>query len=263
MTYRILPPEPGGRRDRRLRSDARSRAMQQVAISVALVGFAAGTIASEGAESLRSPWEDQEAASADVIAPVAAADATVEVVTETVEQAIAHSSSETSDPGAKAGTRRVVQAGVPGIELVSFTVTKVNGIETERAQGISVVVTPPQNEIIAVGSLVIPQTTPAQQGSNRELGQKLAAELYGWSGDEWLCLDNLWSRESGWRHTAENKSSGAYGIPQALPGDKMASYGADWRTNPDPQIRWGLAYVQGRYATPCGAWSHFLRKNWY
>lgn len=263
MTYRILPPEPGGRRDRRLRSDARTRAMRHVAISVALVGFAAGTIASEGAENLRNPWVEPAAAGADVVAPVAAHDAKVEVVTETLEQAIAPGSSETSDPGSKVGSRRVVQTGVPGVELVSYTVTKVNGVETERTAGISVVVVPPQNEIIAVGSLVIPQTTPAQQGSNRELGQRLALELYGWSGDEWLCLDNLWSRESGWRHTAENKSSGAYGIPQALPGDKMAAFGADWRTNPDPQIRWGLAYVQGRYATPCGAWSHFLRKNWY
>jgi hypothetical protein len=236
--------------------------MRQVAISVALVGFAAGTFASEGADGLR-PNGDELAARGGPIAPVEAADPVVDVVTETVEQAIPHGSSETVDPNAKVGSTRVVQAGVPGVELVSYTVTKVNGIEVERQAGVTVVVQAPQDEIIAIGSLEIPQTTPAQQGSNRELGQRLASELYGWSGDEWLCLDNLWSRESGWRHTAENKSSGAYGIPQALPGDKMAAYGADWRTNPEPQIKWGLAYIQGRYGTPCGAWSFFLRKNWY
>ena len=58
-------------------------------------------------------------------------------------------------------------------------------------------------------------------------------------------------------------SSGAYGIPQALPGSKMASAGSDWRTNPKTQIKWGLGYISGRYGDPCGAWSHFLRKNWY
>lgn len=236
--------------------------MRQVAISVALVGFAAGTFASEGADGLRREGDDP-GAQASQIAPVEAADPVVDVVTETVEQAIPHGSSQTIDPGAKEGSSRVVQAGVPGVELVSYTVTKVNGVEVEREAGVTVVVQAPQDEIIAIGSLKIPQTTPAEQGSNRELGQRLAAELYGWSGDEWLCLDNLWSRESGWRHTAENKSSGAYGIPQALPGSKMADYGADWRTNPEPQIKWGLAYIQGRYSTPCGAWSFFLKKNWY
>lgn len=262
MSYRILPPEPGGRRDRRLRSDARTRAMRQVAISVALVGFAAGTFASEGADGLRIGTEDRSAQN-HAIDPVAAVDSVVDVSTETVEETIPHGSSETIDPMAKEGSTRVVQTGVPGVQRVSYTVTTVNGVEVERTPGVTVVVQVPQDEIIAIGSLVIPATTPAQQGSNRELGQRLAAELYGWAGDEWLCLDNLWSRESGWRHTAENKSSGAYGIPQALPGDKMAPFGADWRTNPDPQIRWGLSYIQGRYGTPCGAWSHFLRKNWY
>jgi hypothetical protein len=77
------------------------------------------------------------------------------------------------------------------------------------------------------------------------------------------CLDRLWTKESGWNHKAENKSSGAYGIPQALPGNKMAAHGADWRTNPVPQIAWGLAYIKNRYQTPCGAWAHFQRTNWY
>jgi hypothetical protein len=236
--------------------------MRQVAISVALVGFAAGTFASEGADGLRLGAPEAGAQGTE-IAPVAAAESVVDVVTETVEQTVPHGSSETIDPNAKVGSSRVVQEGIPGVELVNYTVTMVNGVEVERLPGVTVVVKAPQDEIVAIGSLVIPQTTPAQQGSNRELGQRLAEELYGWTGDEWLCLDNLWSRESGWRHTAENKSSGAYGIPQALPGDKMAPYGADWRTNPDPQIRWGLAYIQARYATPCGAWAHFLNKNWY
>lgn len=77
------------------------------------------------------------------------------------------------------------------------------------------------------------------------------------------CLTLLWNSESGWNHKAHNRSSGAYGIPQALPGNKMASAGADWRTNPQTQINWGLSYIAKRYGTPCDAWQHFLRKRWY
>lgn len=85
----------------------------------------------------------------------------------------------------------------------------------------------------------------------------------GWSGGQFGCLDRLWHAESGWRVTATNPSSGAYGIPQALPASKMASAGADWRTNATTQIRWGLEYIAGRYGDPCGAWNHFQARNWY
>lgn len=85
----------------------------------------------------------------------------------------------------------------------------------------------------------------------------------GWSDGEYACLVALWKRESGWRVNAYNKSSGAYGIPQALPGKKMASAGSDWQTNPATQIKWGLRYVKGRYGTPCGAWAHSEKYGWY
>ncbi|HEY6277852.1 MAG TPA: lytic transglycosylase domain-containing protein, partial [Streptosporangiaceae bacterium] len=76
------------------------------------------------------------------------------------------------------------------------------------------------------------------------------------------CLDNIWSRESGWNYLAEN-ASGAYGIPQALPGSKMASAGADWQTNPATQIRWGLGYIQSKYGTPCNAWGFWQANGYY
>ncbi|GGJ93217.1 hypothetical protein GCM10010123_23830 [Pilimelia anulata] len=81
--------------------------------------------------------------------------------------------------------------------------------------------------------------------------------------DQMPCLDKLFSKESGWNHRAQNKNSGAYGIPQALPGTKMASEGSDWRNNPATQIRWGLGYIEGRYNNPCGAWAHSKRTGWY
>jgi hypothetical protein len=98
--------------------------------------------------------------------------------------------------------------------------------------------------------------------SPRELGQMLAAQA-GWTGSQWSCLDSLWMRESRWDPTARNTSSGAFGIPQALPGSKMASAGADWATNPATQIAWGFGYIRDRYGTPCGAWSHSEAVGWY
>lgn len=85
----------------------------------------------------------------------------------------------------------------------------------------------------------------------------------GWSTAQFSCLDNLWSRESGWNVHDVNGSSGAYGIPQALPASKMALYGSDWRDNPVTQIRWGLYYIASRYGSPCNAWAHSQDRNWY
>jgi hypothetical protein len=101
---------------------------------------------------------------------------------------------------------------------------------------------------------------PVAYGSPRAIARaQLAAR--GWSS-QYGCLDSLWQRESGWRVSASN-ASGAYGIPQALPGSKMASAGSDWRTNPATQIRWGLGYIGATYGGPCAAWSHSQSTGWY
>lgn len=105
-------------------------------------------------------------------------------------------------------------------------------------------------------------SAPVPAGSVKEIGQQMAAAR-GWTGQEWTCLELLWERESGWNHQAANPSSGAYGIPQALPGSKMGSAGADWATNPATQIEWGLGYIADRYGTPCGAWGHSESVGWY
>jgi hypothetical protein len=86
---------------------------------------------------------------------------------------------------------------------------------------------------------------------------------FGFDSSQMSCLIPLWMGESGWRVTAENSSSGAYGIPQALPGSKMATAGADWRTSAATQIEWGLGYIQDRYGTPCGAWGFKQSHGWY
>ena len=96
----------------------------------------------------------------------------------------------------------------------------------------------------------------------RSLARPLVA-AQGWGDSEYQCLILLWNRESQWNPYAENAYSGAYGIPQALPGSKMASAGADWRTNPITQINWGIGYIKGRYGTPCSAWAHSNAVGWY
>lgn len=92
---------------------------------------------------------------------------------------------------------------------------------------------------------------------------KILVAKRGWSSSQFQCLDALWQRESGWNYQAQNRSSGAYGIPQALPGSKMGTVASDWRTNPITQITWGLNYIAARYGTPCGAWSHSQNVGWY
>jgi hypothetical protein len=97
---------------------------------------------------------------------------------------------------------------------------------------------------------------------NRALGCAILLEV-GFGLDQMGCLDPLWTHESGWNERSMNQSSGAYGIPQALPASKMAPYGSDYQTNPVPQIRWGLDYIKGRYGSPCSAWSYWQAHNWY
>jgi hypothetical protein len=114
----------------------------------------------------------------------------------------------------------------------------------------------------------------AQQKAQRELTaaensgtpQQIAAAMlgqFGWSSDQLSCLEPLWQRESGWQVSAYNAGSGAFGIPQALPGSKMASAGADWQTSAYTQIKWGLGYIQQVYGSPCGAWDHEEADGWY
>lgn len=120
----------------------------------------------------------------------------------------------------------------------------------------------------AAGQTSAAQTTASSSGSVQPSGspQQIALAMlgsFGWSSSQFGCLVSLWGRESGWNMYASNPSSGAYGIPQALPGSKMASAGPDWATDPATQIRWGLGYIQQLYGSPCAAWEHSEAVGWY
>lgn len=93
--------------------------------------------------------------------------------------------------------------------------------------------------------------------------QQAMAIRYGWKNKQFTALKELWYRESGWNHRAVNPSSGAWGIPQSLPASKMASFGSDYRTNPETQIDWGLDYIKTRYGTPRKAWKFWRSHHWY
>lgn len=96
----------------------------------------------------------------------------------------------------------------------------------------------------------------------RATARSMAASSYGWGDAQFSCLDSLWQKESNWNYQAYNPS-GATGIPQALPGSKMASAGSDWATSATTQISWGLGYIAAVYGTPCSAWGHSQSVNWY
>jgi hypothetical protein len=96
----------------------------------------------------------------------------------------------------------------------------------------------------------------------RQIAQAMLSS-FSWPSSQFACLDPLWAHESGWSAVAFNAGSGAYGIPQALPGSRMASAGPDWQTNAATQIRWGLGYIKGTYGSPCGAWAHEQATGWY
>jgi hypothetical protein len=121
---------------------------------------------------------------------------------------------------------------------------------------------PPKAAAPARSGGAAPHAGTPDPGSAQAIAQQMLLER-GMGDDQFSCLVALWNRESHWNVYAGNPSTGAYGIPQALPGSKMASAGADWADNPATQITWGLGYITGRYGDPCGAWAHSQSSGWY
>ncbi|MGI9008787.1 MAG: lytic transglycosylase domain-containing protein [Streptosporangiaceae bacterium] len=108
------------------------------------------------------------------------------------------------------------------------------------------------------GTAYVPIPSP---GTAQHIAYGMLAS-FGFSTSQFSCLNDIWSRESGWSVTAAN-ASGAYGIPQALPGSKMASAGPNWQTSATTQISWGLGYIKERYGSPCNAWAFWQGHSWY
>ncbi|UFU03801.1 G5 domain-containing protein [Ruania suaedae] len=189
------------------------------------------------------------------------------------------------------GETRVETEGQEGSRVLAYTAVHEGGEEVSRTTTAEILVSEPVDEVVLVGTAE-PQPAASPSGSSSSSGssgssssgssssqpsaptesysgsdpRSIARQMVqarGWGADQWSCLDSLWQRESNWNPHAQNPSSGAYGIPQSLPGNKMASVASDWRTNPVTQITWGLNYISGRYGSPCGAWGHSESVGWY
>ena len=197
----------------------------------------------------------------------------VEAFQETTTEEIPFEATKKNDSSLEQGKTKVQTEGVNGVKVSFWDVVVVDGVEESRALAAEAVAVEPVAEVTLVGTKKASSdntsssnsggsSTPVPKGDAQAIAKALLPE-FGFGDDQFGCLVNLWQRESGWRTNAQNRSSGAYGIPQALPGSKMAKYGSDWRTNPTTQIKWGLGYIAKRYGTPCGAWSNFLSRGWY
>jgi uncharacterized protein YabE (DUF348 family) len=184
-----------------------------------------------------------------------------------------------NDPTLPIGTTKVVSPGKKGTKHVVYAVVYLDGKVIGQTRLRSVVVTKPTARVLRVGTkrpvTSITRTSGTTGGSGGTAAsapapspgtaQAIAKQLLtarGWGSDQYNCLVTLWNHESGWRVHAAN-GSGAYGIPQALPGSKMGSAGPDWQNNAETQIKWGLGYISSRYGTPCGAWSSWQANGWY
>jgi hypothetical protein len=179
----------------------------------------------------------------------------------TVTETIPFETKTIEDPQLLEGEEIVQTAGVAGEARIKYAITELGGAVVEKRVLNREVLREPVTQVVAVGTMKI-SSAQADPNAARALGKSMAAAR-GWTGEQWTCLEALWTRESGWRWNADNPSSSAYGIPQALPGSKMATAGSDWLTNPATQIAWGLQYIAGRYGNPCGAWAHSEAKGWY
>lgn len=156
------------------------------------------------------------------------------------------------------GETKEKEPGSPGRKIITYDVKVEDGVVVEKRKIQEIVAVKPTPRVVARGTKIV-ITNPSE---NVEIGRRLAAEK-GWEGNQFYCLYQLWEKESHWNTTSGNQVTGAYGIPQALPGSKMSTFGDDWRFNPETQIKWGLSYIGGRYGSPCGAWNFFLTNNWY
>jgi len=184
----------------------------------------------------------------------------VEVVEAPREVEIPFESTSQDDGDLLVGQTKVVTEGVPGVKTEVVRTTYHDGQAIEEIVLRSETTREPVTEVKANGTKPLPVNV--EPGSAKAIAyEKLKAR--GWDDTQFQCLVNLWNRESMWRWNATNPSSGAYGIPQALPASKMASAGADWQTNPATQIEWGLGYIKQRYGTPCAAWAHSESSGWY
>lgn len=192
------------------------------------------------------------------------------VVTKKVK--LDYATSATEDAKIADGKVIVKKSGKTGAADITYQVKFVDGVEVARVEVSRVVTKEPVDEVVIRGTgtpseiskaLAAAEANTGTKAGNKEYAKLFISQGYGWGDNQFSCLETLWFRESNWNHKAANPTTGAYGIPQSLPGKKMATFGDDWKTNPATQIKWGADYIEDRYNTPCEALDFFYARNWY
>jgi resuscitation-promoting factor RpfB len=167
------------------------------------------------------------------------------------------------NPDAYQGTTKVLKAGKAGANRITYQYIYMDGKLVARHVVWVIAGAKPRTQIQSVGTKARPSSgSPVPVGEAQQIAKQLVTAR-GWDGTQFGCLVDLWERESHWNVHAGNPVTGAYGIPQALPGSKMATAGPDWQNNATTQIKWGLGYIASRYGTPCSAWAHSQSTGWY
>ncbi len=207
-----------------------------VSSSLALALVATGTAGVHAAET------DQAEATAFAISPEAAGQAS--------EQSQVTAEDNAYLVSARAGF--TVSRNVAEAKAIAVAKARAAALEKARLAALARAAREAQRKAIIANAIQDP----------RAVARLLLAD-FGFADSQFGCLDSLWTKESGWNYQAMNASSGAYGIPQSLPGSKMGTVAADWKTNPVTQITWGLKYIKSVYGTPCSAWAHSQATNWY
>ncbi|MDA4890881.1 hypothetical protein PFZ55_28750 [Streptomyces sp. MS2A] len=277
-----LSPTPALRRTETARRRAHSRAHRTTAALTVAFGVALGTAASLGLSAVAP------AAAADPLPRAAAASPSFDTARQDLHAALAESDAVLTD-----ATTVVIEVQNSGLDLAAQSAAvDIDGLKSVRSAAEEADASSTRGGTVAASLRDRAQAVAAQAATlrtqlatavsekqaaeaaaaalaeantpdgARAAAQQIAADEYGWGGDQFQCLSSLWQKESGWDYQAYNPS-GATGIPQSLPGDKMASAGDDWETNAVTQIRWGLGYIQSVYGTPCAAWGHSQATNWY
>ncbi|CAN5334991.1 hypothetical protein BH11ACT2_BH11ACT2_15000 [soil metagenome] len=160
------------------------------------------------------------------------------------------------DYGVAPAQTLTVSGSVTTVDRDGFTITQA---VIKKAEASAPDVAKPTS---TVGDPGTADPSSASPGSAKAIAYDMV-KARGWNDKQYSCLVALWNRESGWNVHASNGGSGAYGIPQALPGSKMGSAGPNWQSNAATQIKWGLGYIAGRYNNPCGAWASSESRGWY
>jgi hypothetical protein len=227
------------------------------------VGFAA-VVAAAGVVGLSSPAVEDVAIAVpagSVTAP-SAAKASVDRNQADRELRLAVLRARRNDAAASAAERARVRATKQATSRAKFLAVQTKAISAQHGRLKAVAKKAAEEEAARQRALAnrgyLPGTTDP-----REMARQILKNKFDYGEDQFTCFDNIIMRESRWQMTATNPSSGAYGIPQALPGSKMAKAGSDWRTNPATQIIWAVGYMDDRYGSPCAAWSFKRAHGWY